>query len=221
MLSHRTATQRQPLASPATQIPFAPALAGIGIVTHLSAHATLFREGDPATQVYRIVSGMVRLYRLSPGGRRQIVRFAEQGDLLALADDAVHSTTAEAVNDITLVAYRRAHLPALCDGQPALRDFLANGLRQDLRAAETHVILLGRLGAVERIALFLLEHAGAGGLVHLPMGRQDMADYLGLTIETVSRSLSAMRRDGIIEISGRHGITIRDRAAIARAAEGE
>lgn len=220
MLSQRTARQQTVLPDRGPEVQ-PSALAGLGIVIHLNAQGTLFREGDPATQVYRIVSGMVRLYRLSPGGRRQIVRFAAPGDVLALADGGTHSVTAEAVNDAAVIAYRRTHLTTLCDGQPALKDFLADSLRRDLQAAEAHVILLGRLGAVERIALFLLEHADAGGRVQLPMGRQDMADYLGLTIETVSRSLSALRRDGIIEISGRHGIAIRDRAAIARAAEGE
>ncbi|HUF86926.1 MAG TPA: helix-turn-helix domain-containing protein [Thermohalobaculum sp.] len=182
---------------------------------------TLYFDGDIALHFFEIVSGTVRCCRLTPDGRRQIYRFADAGDMLGLGGEIEHGHAAEAV---TKVVARRHRLPGLDaalarDGQ--LRERVLGALREELAAVRLQMMLLGRMSATEKVASFLLARAaraadpvacpvacavacpGAcpGAPVHLPMTRADIADYLGLTIETVSRKISELKRLGVIALN--------------------
>jgi CRP-like cAMP-binding protein len=200
-----------------------PALAGLGIVARFDRGEMLFAGGDAARDAFRIVSGTVRIYQLMSDGRRQIIRFNLPGDFLALDEGKVHALSAEAIGDVAAIRYNRDRLTKLAEDQPRIRHTLFDHLRQDLCAAQNHLLLLGRQVPRERVAHFLLDmetrHHRCGQL-ELPMGRQDIADYLGLTIETVSRVLADLKRTGHITIPSRHGIVIRNLSALSAIADG-
>ena len=167
--------------------------------------AVLAREGDPAPHVFSITSGSLRVYKLLPDGRRQITGFLFAGDFLGLAigDDYVFS--AEAMEASTVCRFRKAPFRALVRQSPALEHILLTRTMHELAAAQNQMLLLGRKTALERMASFLLDLPGhdparpsAAGHVRLPMKRAEIADYLGLTIETVSRVLTRMRLKGLI-----------------------
>lgn len=165
---------------------------------------TLFFEGDRAVHYFEIVSGTVRCCRLTPDGRRQIYRFAGPGDILGLGDAAEHSYAAEAVTAVVIRRHRLAALDGAMAVDAPLRDRVLAALRQELAAVRLQMLLLGQMSAMEKVATFLrILAAGAaesGAPVHLPMRRADIADYLGLTIETVSRKLNELKRLGVIEL---------------------
>jgi CRP-like cAMP-binding protein len=178
-------------------------------------------QGDPAGYCYLVVSGCVRTVKLMEDGRRQIGEFLFPGDLFGWEALDEHDFAAEAVTSVTLRRYPRRNLEARADRD---RDF-ARRLRDiaagQLRAGRERMVLLGRKTASERIASFLLEMAGrmnsnGRASIELPMGRSDIADYLGLTIETVCRGLTQLRRHGIIAIE-RANIVICDRSALGAA----
>jgi len=178
-------------------------------------------QGDPAGYCYLVVSGCVRTVKLMEDGRRQIGEFLFPGDLFGWEALDEHDFAAEAVTPVTLRRYPRRNLEGRADHD---RDF-ARRLREiaagQLRAGRERMVLLGRKTASERIASFLLEMAGrmsANGRasIELPMGRADIADYLGLTIETVCRGLTQLRRHGTITVE-RANIVICDRSALGAA----
>lgn len=178
----------------------------------------IFGQGEDADYVYKIVIGAVRTCRILADGRRQINGFQVAGDLLGLEAGAAHRLTAEAVSDTTVLLFKRRSLEKVAASNADLACQLwgltANGLRQ----AEDHMILLGRRSALERVAAFLLDldrRLGGGGQVELPMSRRDIADYLGLTLETVSRSISQLQADRALVLSGARRIVL-DRGATAR-----
>jgi CRP/FNR family transcriptional regulator, anaerobic regulatory protein len=163
----------------------------------------IFWEGDEATSAYLIEKGVVRLCRLMADGRRAIVGFLFAGESLGLAARAVHAYTAEAVSAVELrrVPLSQVHAAA-ADSPEVSRRYLAI-MSDELLAAQERFLLLGRMNAVERIASFLLEVArrtGAERTVELAMSRLDIADYLGLTLETVSRMLSKLKQSGVIAL---------------------
>lgn len=182
-------------------------LAGVEVPRQLTFGPgdTLYFDGDVALHFFEIASGTVRCCRLTPDGRRQIYRFADAGDMLGLGGETEHSHSAEAV---TKVVVRRHRLPGLDaalarDGQ--LRERVLGALREELAAVRLQMMLLGRMSATEKVASFLLARAARpadpAAPVHLPMTRADIADYLGLTIETVSRKINEMKRLGVIALS--------------------
>lgn len=171
----------------------------------LKSGAVLAREGDPAPHVFSITSGSLRVYKLLPDGRRQITGFLFAGDFLGLAigDDYVFS--AEAMEPSTVCRFRKGPFRTLVQQSPPLEHMLLNRTMHELAAAQNQMLLLGRKTAIERMASFLLDLPGhdparpsAPGHVRLPMKRAEIADYLGLTIETVSRVLTRMKLKGLI-----------------------
>jgi len=165
--------------------------------------STLFREEDEAVSVYNVTSGVVRLVRSLPDGRRQITGFALPGDFLGLALEKSWKFTAEAVNEVKACRFKRSAFDEFSEKKPHLMKRMHAFATHELSLAQDHMVLLGRLTAEEKIASFLVEmkrrwtrvEGHELGLIRLPMGRQDIADYLGLTIETVSRVINQMQRD--------------------------
>lgn len=192
-------------------------------------HDTIFREGDPALHLYSIASGNVKLYKLMPDGRRQITAFLFAGDFFGLGRDDGYVYTAEAVTPVILCRFPRKKLDALMAEVPKLEQKLLDLAITELAAAQEQMLLLGRKTAREKVATFLVVLAdrmthkvGANQSVTLtlPMGRADMADYLGLTIETISRTLTQLKRDGIINLPDNGHVVLPDPARLRDMAEG-
>lgn len=165
----------------------------------------LLVQGQPAPSVYNITSGTVRLYTLLPDGRRQIVGFALPGDFIGLSMRESASLCADAIDPVEACAFARLPYSALVDAKPALLRRLHEQASHELTLAQEQMMLLGRRTAEEKIVCFLLRmqqrwaRIGRSSVtVQLPMGRQDIADFLGLTIETVSRTLTRLSRDRVI-----------------------
>ncbi|WP_020186442.1 helix-turn-helix domain-containing protein [Methylopila sp. 73B] len=219
------------LASHAPAQPIAPAVA-LAHIGELQAHRAaapvrafakdeeIFAEGEPATRFYKVVTGAVRTYKLLSDGRRQIDAFHLPGEIFGVEAGEEHRFTAEALGEATVVAYRAYGLDALAAGDSDLARQVVSAMLNALERAQDHMLLLGRKCALEKVATFLLglsrrlPHPGA---VDLPMARIDIADHLGLTIETVSRTLTELERRGVIELPAhRRSIVLRDKAALRR-----
>jgi len=204
-------------------------LAAISSLQKFEAGKALFSEGDQADNVYEVVRGMLRLYKLLPDGRRQITGFLSAGHLLGLAHQEQYLYTAEAVTDVTLCRYPRRHFDRLVDELPGFARRLLAVTADELRAAQDQMLLLGRKAASEKIASFLLMMAdwhdrddeSDGKQVHVPMGRADIADYLGLTMETGSRPLPKLRSQGVIALPSHSLVELLDREQLAELAAGE
>ena len=187
----------------------------------LGTDETLVEEGDPKTRVYSLTGGMLRLFKALPDGRRQISGFLLPGDYLGLADDDVHSQSAEAVVPSIVCGFAAQAMDALMTEFPPLKDRLYAMTRVALRQARESQLALGRLKPVEKLAGFLLALADRmedrGIATHpmaLPMSRADIADYLGLTIETVSRSFTKLKTLGLIRLPDAHHVDLVDRARL-------
>ncbi len=192
-------------------------LDGMGTCIKYSRNAEIFAEAEPSSYIYKVVSGAVRICKLMSDGRRQIGAFFLPGDLFGLESDDLHDFSAEAVGDCTVRLVKRAAVLAEAALQPRLVNQLWEQTMAHLKRAQHHILLLGRKNAQERIATFLLDMAARlsrTGEMDLPMPRQDIADYLGLTIETVSRTLTQLERDGLIAIPGSRRIVFCNRAAL-------
>jgi CRP-like cAMP-binding protein len=195
------------------------ALQSIGTVCHFSRNKTIFSDGDRADYSYKVLTGAVRLVKLMIDGRRHVAGFQLAGDLFGIEWSGEYMLTAEAVGDVTLVRYARAHLERLSEERADVRKQLTERLRNDLCAAHRHLIQLGCQSAKERVASFLSSMAERaeidnGEAVEMPMGRQDIADYLGLTIETVCRTLSDLKEARVIAIPNRHQIVVQNLEAL-------
>ena len=180
-------------------------LSDLAEVLTLKTGAVLAREGDPAPYVFSITSGSLRVYKLLPDGRRQITGFLFAGDFLGLAIGDDYVVSAEAMEPSTVCRFRKGPFRALVERSPPLEHMLLNRTMHELAAAQNQMLLLGRKTAIDRMAYFLLDLPGhdparpsAPGHVRLPMKRAEIADYLGLTIETVSRVLTRMKVKGLI-----------------------
>jgi CRP/FNR family transcriptional regulator len=168
------------------------------------AKETLFVQGEPAESVYNITSGVVRLYKMLPDGRRQIVGFALPGDFLGLALRDTYPFSADAIEPVVACRFARGAYAALVDEKPHLLRRLHEFATHELTLAQDQMMLLGRRTAEEKLVSFLLGlrerwaklHGGkVSATVQLPMSRQDIADFLGLTIETVSRTFTRLAKD--------------------------
>ena len=167
-----------------------------------AARTILFEQGALAGSVFNVTEGIVRLYKSLPDGRRQIVGFALPGDFLGLALMDRYSVAAEAVNEVRACRFVRSAFRDYVDRRPHLLRRLHEFAGHELSLAQDQMLLLGRRSAEEKVAAFLLNlqrRYGRIGMasvnVPLPMSRLDIADYLGLTIETVSRTLTKLARD--------------------------
>lgn len=168
---------------------------------------SLFTQGEPAADVFNVTEGMVRLYKLLPDGRRQIVGFALAGDFLGLALMERYGVSAEAVTEVSACRFARGAFTAYVEAKPHLLRRLHEFAGHELSLAQDQMVLLGRRSAEERIAAFLLgvrdRRARLGQhsvTLPLPMSRQDIADYLGLTIETVSRTITKMAKNRLLVV---------------------
>src|SRR3954463_3860523 len=165
----------------------------------------IFGETEPADYIYQIASGAVRSYKLLSDGRRQIGAFHLVGDIFGLEIGSEHRFTAEAVVDTTVRLLRRRSLELVAQSDVTVARNLLSMTTNNLRHAEDHMLLLGRKTSLERVAAFLIEmdqRSAAAGILALPMCRRDIADYLGLTLETVSRALSRLHALGILGFVG-------------------
>ena len=171
----------------------------LGLRTAYARDARIYAQDDPVSKIYRVVRGVVRTIRIAPDGRRQVGGFYESGDIFGLEPGPDHQFSAEALTDCTVQAVRRDAVRAFA-GDAELDRAILEATRRELQRAQAHVMLLGRRNAREKVAAFLMSLAGRGeASVELSMGRQDMADYLGLTIETVSRTLTQLQGEAIVE----------------------
>jgi CRP/FNR family transcriptional regulator, nitrogen fixation regulation protein len=164
---------------------------------------SVFSEGDRAAFFYKVVSGILMTCRYSYDGRRQIESFHVPGDVFGIEMGEEHRFSAIALNDVALVAYRRCQIENPSEAEAPIARMAATASLRNLERAQDHLLLLGRKNALERVVAFLLtmaERMQAHGELELPMSRLDIADHLGLTIETVSRSLTQLERQGMIEI---------------------
>jgi CRP/FNR family transcriptional regulator, nitrogen fixation regulation protein len=174
----------------------------------------IYGEDEPAEYVYQVVSGAVRSYKLLSDGRRQIGAFYLPGDVFGLESGATHRLTAEAIVDTTVRLLKRRSLEQAAGTDVNVARSLWAMTANELRHAEDHMLLLGRKNAMERVANFLLEmdrRLAVAGLMALPMCRRDIGDYLGLTLETVSRALSQLHAQGVLGFSGARQIMLRNR----------
>jgi CRP/FNR family nitrogen fixation transcriptional regulator len=178
----------------------------------------IYGEDEPSEYVYQVVRGAVRSYKLLSDGRRQIGAFHLPGDVFGLDPGSTHRLTAEAITDTTVRLVKRRSLEAAAASNVQVAHSLWAMTAGELRHAEDHMLLLGRKTALERVATFLLEmdrRLAKAGMMALPMCRRDIGDYLGLTLETVSRALSELNDKGILAFSGARQIVLRDRQRLA------
>lgn len=198
------------------------ALEKIGARRSFTRDAEIYAEGEPSDCWFRVMSGAVRVCKLLPDGRRHIAEFCMAGDCFGMDNEGERGFSAEAVGDVVLMRYPRRATERLLDERPELARRLCTATLRDLAHAQTRMLLLGRMTATERVAAFLLElseRRGTQRAVDVPMSRSDIADYLGLTIETVCRVLSGFKREGTIAIPSAHRIEFRDRDMLATLCE--
>lgn len=191
----------------------------------LASKATLFLQDQPAEAVYNVTEGVVRLYKLLPDGRRQIVGFALPGDFLGLAMADRYGFCADAVGAVTACRFSREAFSGLLDEKPHLFRRLHEFTTHELSLAQDQMVVLGRRTADEKIASFLIglrncwaRLTRASVTVRLPMSRRDIADFLGLTIETVSRTLNRFARERTILIVP-DGVRLLDQQRLEQLAE--
>jgi CRP/FNR family transcriptional regulator, nitrogen fixation regulation protein len=178
----------------------------------------IYGEDEPAEYVYQVIRGAVRTYKLLSDGRRQIGAFHLPGDVFGLESSAAHRLAAEAILDTTLRLVKRKSLEQSAQNDVRVARDLWSITSGELQHAENHMLLLGRKTAMERVATFLLEmdrRLARTGMIALPMCRRDIGDYLGLTLETVSRALSELQQQGVLGLSGARQIVLRNRERLA------
>jgi CRP-like cAMP-binding protein len=198
----------------------------LGTISRFDRNSTIFNEGDDAAYSYKVITGAVRLSKIMSDGRRQIAEFALPGDFFGIDWLEEYALTAETLCDVTVVRFGRGRLAQLGDDNREARAEIFSTLRHDLWAAQNHLVILGRQSALERVASFLVQliernRSNDKTTIALPMTRQDIADYLGLTIETVCRMLAKLKQRSIIGIPNRHAIDVRNLGALRRAARPE
>ena len=209
--------------------PCFPESAALGSTISVRAGQTIVLEGDPIDYYYRIVTGSVRLYNAVADGRRQIIDFLGPKECFGLTGLSHHAYSVEAITDATLIRYQRQRLAAAFDETPSLGRQLFELACTELGQAQRRMLLLGRKSAEEKVASFLLDLADRQDLdqgeapprLHLAMSRQDIADHLGLTIETVSRIFTRLKRSGLIDLPSRHSVGLKQVEQLTAIADGQ
>lgn len=188
----------------------------------------VFYEWDAAEHVFNVTEGTVRLSKMLPDGRRQVTGFLSPGDFLGIAYSDTYAYTAEAITPLSLCRFPRHKLETLFDDMPGLEKRVLGVASNELRAAQDQMLLLGRKTSREKLATFLCNLARAAegrgapdGAVDLSMNRTDIADYLGLTTETVSRTFTRLVKDGIVELPSTHKVVLKQPKRLDEIAEGE
>jgi CRP/FNR family nitrogen fixation transcriptional regulator len=221
MLAHsatRTATPLKALrpAIPADAHVLTGTIEMMGASMSFARNAEIYGENEPADYVYKVLSGAVRTYKVLNDGRRQIGAFYLPGDIFGLEMGDEHTFSAEAISDAKVLVIRRTALVSLAQRDNEVARQLWDLTGRELRRVQDHILLLIKT-AQERVASFLLEMSArlsAGDAVELPMSRQDIADYLGLTIETVSRTLTHLENTDAIELPSSRRVVIRNGKAL-------
>jgi CRP/FNR family transcriptional regulator, nitrogen fixation regulation protein len=165
----------------------------------------IFGAEEPAEYIYQVIQGAVRTYKLLSDGRRQIGAFHLAGDIFGLENGNLHRFTAEAIVNTTARFMKRESLERVAKTNSAMIRSILRMTTDNLQHAEDHTLLLGRKTSVERVAAFLVEmdhRLTQAGVMVLPMNRRDIADYLGLTLETVSRALTVLKKKGFLKFLG-------------------
>jgi CRP/FNR family transcriptional regulator, nitrogen fixation regulation protein len=196
--------------------PYADTFDLIGAPMPFARNAEIYGENEPADYLYKVISGSVRTYRVLSDGRRQIGAFYLPGDVFGFEAGAEHSFSAEAISNAKVMVIRRSTVTALAGRDTAAAQLLLGMTARELGRAQNHIMLLIKT-AQERVAGFLLEmadRAAGHNEIDLPMSRQDIADYLGLTIETVSRTLTLLENSAAIALPTSRRIVLRNRAAL-------
>jgi CRP/FNR family nitrogen fixation transcriptional regulator len=191
-------------------------IGGIGVSVAVPTKAIIFQEHDLADRIYKVISGSVCTCKILSDGRRQIVAFYLPGEFFGFESSDEHTLSAEAVSNAKLLVIRKRALAAATNGDAVIERQVLLLMAGELARLQARVLLLLK-NAQERLGEFILDmekRAGVGKYVELPMKRYDIADYLGLTIETVSRILTALENCGVIEIVSRQGIIMRNRSLL-------
>jgi CRP/FNR family transcriptional regulator len=195
----------------------ADTLARIGQPQAVLRNRVVHEAGDPAANIYKVADGILRVVQLLPDGRRHVLSFLQAGDYFGLDENGAYVSTVEAVTDCSLVRYPRRQFDALLESNAGTGWQIFRLMCHQLTANNRMLLLLGRKTAAERMASFLLGFAerNAGGATHdvtlaLPMSRSDIADHLGLTIETVSRLVSKFRQRRLVRLLSAHELVIPD-----------
>jgi CRP-like cAMP-binding protein len=194
----------------------------IGTRLRFARDQEIYAEGEPGGAWFRVVSGIVRISKLLADGRRQIAEFCFAGDSFGFERAPEHAFSAEAVTEATVVRLPFAATEQLAEENPAFARHLRDEMLKSLDAAQHRLFRLGRMTACERIADFLVDLAERDDTrrrIELPMSRYDIADHLGLTVETVCRVLSDFKRRRLIAAPNAHRIELIDRPALSAIAE--
>lgn len=202
-------------------------LAAQVVVQNFTAKQPIFDESSIARHVYIVTAGTIKIYRLMPDGRRQVTGFLFEGDFLGFAHDNQYAYSAEAVGDVSLCRFQKEDLERLLKRFPEMEKRLLDIANHELAAAQDQMVLLGRKTAREKISSFFLmlserakKNGGDGNPVAVAMTRADIADYLGLTTETVSRVISSLKQEGLIENCPDHAIRLLAPDTLGEIAEG-
>ncbi len=205
-----------------------PEQAGPGVTQKIGAGQTIVIEGDPIDHYFRIISGTVRLYKAVADGRRQIIDFLGPEECFGLTGLDEYAYSVEAITDVVVSRHPRGRLDSTIEAQPDLGRQLLRLACSELNRAQQCMLLLGRKSAEERVASFVLDLVRRrgdcgphGDCLHLAMTRQDIADHLGLTIETVSRIFTRFRRAGLIDLPDRQSVILKDIDRLSMTAEGD
>jgi len=196
-------------------------------VIDVPSGGSVTEEGEPAEHVFNVTGGALRLYKLLADGRRAVTGFLFPGDFLGLTAGDTYTCSAEAMTPVRLCRFPRRKLEGLFSEMPKLERRLLAMASNELAAAQDQMVLLGRKTAAEKLASFLLQLSRRQEARHLPpdpvslpMGRSDIADYLGLTTETVSRTITQFKTTGLISLQPQGRVVLRDRLALEECAEG-
>jgi len=190
----------------------------MGALVPFARNSEIYGENEPADYLYKVVSGTVRTYKVLVDGRRQIGGFYLPGDMFGLETGDEHTFSAEAITDCKVIVIKRSSVVALAARDNDVTRRMWELTAQELQRTQDRILVLIK-SAQERVAGFLLEmsdRASDGGAVELPMSRQDIADYLGLTIETVSRTLTQLEKSATIALPTSRRIVLRNRSALNR-----
>jgi CRP/FNR family nitrogen fixation transcriptional regulator len=204
--------------APANIVSLGSSIAMMGALMPFARDAEIYGESEPADCLYKVVSGAVRTYKVLNDGRRQISSFYLPGEIFGLEVGGEHTFSAEAVADSRILVIRRSAVVALAGRDKEVARQLWRMTATELQRAHDHIMLLIKT-AQERVVGFLLEMAArtpGASEVDLPMSRQDIADYLGLTIETVSRMVTQLERSGTIALATSRRVVLRKRGALSR-----
>lgn len=225
-----TLSETRPVAaySPASSMPWSGIPATQQQVDTFEAHETVFFEGDEAEYIYEVLSGVVCCYSMLPDGRRQVLSFSFPGDLLGLAQSEFHRYSGETLSPVRIRRIPKAALLRIASERPELGRKLLQFATSTLAVMQDHFVMLGRKSAIEKVASFLLDLARRGqgedaqsAQFNLPMTRTDIADYLGLTLETVSRSLTKLKIAGAIVLPQPQKVVVPDISRLESYAEPE